>query len=583
MKHKHCRATALLSALLIILSGCGNKPVEYEQYELTPNEIVGASSKGSYVVDNTAQLTEDDIQKMNQGKARFAYSKDGYVTFINGRFSDKKVENYEDAVGTVQQVAGLIGLNAGSEFFASFYSRDDDGYTYYTFQQKYGKLTVLYATLRIVVAPDGYTAALSCSFTPNIGIASATEDVGPERAMEILKSNLNPEMVDKMTFYPEHTHKLALTLYETTYSVYALYSNNPFDTGREFDMRYMEFFVTTDGLFISDVYYPVASFGTDSFDAYRNESYFAPLKATDKSFTVTRVDGSKETITVPVSYNSSNGLYYLADPGRKIAVASYSELVDNNRTTLHTSTTGDDWRNQDLLAYDRYIKAYDFYASLGLYSVDGNGIPILVCTGLPEDNACYFGINNGWACFATSDLNTYSEAMDVVGHEFTHGITANSMTSHKYLGVTGAINEAYSDIMGNLMERTYNMSYDSEEWLIGEMSGITLRSMSDPHAYNQPTSTTDRYYHDPEDLTKDKGGVHINSSLLHQMVYKLHQSGMTLSEQCSLWLTSIEMLTPLSEYNEVLEILLMSIKINGFDEKYADVLIDAFAKAGMSE
>lgn len=59
------------------------------------------------------------------------------MTFLQGKFSEKKVENYEDAIASIQQIAGLIGLGAGSEFFASFASEDDDGYTYYTFQQRY--------------------------------------------------------------------------------------------------------------------------------------------------------------------------------------------------------------------------------------------------------------------------------------------------------------------------------------------------------------------------------------------------------------------------------------------------------------
>ena len=103
----------------------------------------------------------DDIQAMNGGKARILYSDEGYVTFINGRYSDIKVTDHETAVATIQQVAGLLGLNNGSEFFANFVSKDDDGYSYYTFQQRYGELTVEYATLRVIVDPEGNTAGLS--------------------------------------------------------------------------------------------------------------------------------------------------------------------------------------------------------------------------------------------------------------------------------------------------------------------------------------------------------------------------------------------------------------------------------------
>ena len=58
-------------------------------------------------------------------------------------------------------------------------------------------------------------------------------------------------------------------------------------------------------------------------------------------------------------------------------------------------------------------------------------------------------------------------------------------------------------------------------------------------------------------------------------------AGMTLEEETSLWLTTIDIITPLSEYAEILEILLLSIDINGFDESYKQVLIDAFRDAKM--
>ena len=65
------------------------------------------------------------------------------------------------------------------------------------------------------------------------------------------------------------------------------------------------------------------------------------------------------------------------------------------------------------------------------------------------------------------------------------------------------------------------------------------------------------------------------------MAYELYEAGMTYEEECSLWLRSIEILTPLAEYEEVYESLIMSIDINGFDERYKEVLTEAFTSAGM--
>lgn len=586
---KISKLIAIISTVLAIISVAvvvifdlerNNSRNDYETYQLLPNENLDSYfEQGAYKVSGNAQLTVDDIQAMNGGKARILYSDEGYVTFINGRYSDIKVTDHETAVATIQQVAGLLGLNNGSEFFANFVSKDDDGYSYYTFQQRYGELTVEYATLRVIVDPEGNTAGLSCSFTPNIGIEE-TEDIGPDEALNTLKiyltKHVGSDFVNSLVFYPEQTHKVAVTYMGTTYSAYAIYCDNPSTT--DFEMRYVEYFMTQSGLFIPSGI-PVASFGKGNDDVFRNEEYFESLTATNMEFTVVKFNGEHEKIVVPVSYNSNDKKYYLADPSRLIIVGDYNSMINEEKASFITSDDGKTWRNQDLLVYDRYIKAYDYYAALGLKSVDGTGIPIYIGTQMPEDNACYCGIHMGWAVFAASDLNTYSEAMDVVGHEYTHGIMRNSMMVIKNIGHTGAISESMADIMGNLMEQILGLT--DEEWICGECSGEVLRSMKDPEKTKNPTSVGGRYYADPENLDKDQGGVHINAGLLNQMAYKLNEAGMTMEEQRSLWLTVIETMTPLSDFPEVLESLLMSIKINGFDSSYGDMLIDAFETANM--
>ena len=573
---------AVIAVAIVVIVNVNRKESrnEYETYQLLPNEnLDNYFEQGAYKVPENAQLTVDDIQAMKGGKARILYNDEGYVTFINGRFSDLKVTDHETAVATIQQVAGLLGLNKGSEFFANFVSKDDDGYSYYTFQQRYGELTVQFALLRVVVDPEGNTAGLSCSFTPNIGIQE-TQDVGPDEALNRLKmyltSHLGAGYANGLVFYPEQTHKVAVTYMGTTYSAYAIYCDNPSET--DFEMRYLEFYMTQSGLYIPSAI-PVASFGKNNEDVFRNEEYFESFTTTNMEFTVVKFNGEHEKIVVPVSYNSNNKKYYLADPSRLIIVGEYESMDTYDKPTFITCNDGKTWRNQDLLAYDRYIKAYDYYAALGLKSVDGTGIPIYIGTRMPEDNACYCGIRSGWAFFATSDLNDYSEAMDVVGHEYTHGIMRNSMLAIQNVGHTGAISESMADIMGNLMEQILGLT--NEEWIVGECSGYVLRSFKDPEKYNNPTSVGGKYYINPEDLSNDSGGVHANAGLLNQMAYKLNEAGMTMEQQRSLWLTAIETMTPRSDYPEVLESLLMSIRINGFDSSYADLLIDAFETAKM--
>ena len=580
----------LTAAAVLTLTGCGGG---YDTYRLYPNEFLlgeSVSDSGEVVArsstgDEYPQLSEEDIQAMNGWKARFVYSDEGYVTFLQGRFCEDKIEDYEQAVAALQSVSGLIGLGAGSEFFCVSGSQDDDGYTYYTFQQRYGDVTVMYATLRVVVDPDGYTAGLSSSFVPNLGIAPVSQSIEKEQAEEIVRQQF-PDIA--LEYYTEQTHKVAVTIEGVSYRAWVVYTSNPNTTAGDWGMQYFEHFVAVDGTYLYRL--PVASFESSNTDAFQPQKYFDKLERQMVSYEAVRYDGSTETLTVPVSYNPATGRYYLMDPERLIAVGDFYTVVYGGDMDFISSDDPSVWRNGDVLAYDRYIKAYDFYAGLGLYSVDGSGLPILVCVGycdfngLPVDNAGYCGVKYGWAIFGASDVNYFSEAVDVVGHEFTHGVTSSSAVGSYYANASGAINEAYSDIMGNLCEMMGGYTSDTE-WLVGENSGYIFRSMSSPTDYKQPVKLGGTYYMPPTDTPSaeenDLGGVHQNSSLLAQMAYILYKAGMSLDEERSLWLTSIELLTPTVGYKEVHAALLMSVDINGFDARYKDVLTEAFRAADM--
>jgi len=77
-------------------------------------------------------------------------------------------------------------------------------------------------------------------------------------------------------------------------------------------------------------------------------------------------------------------------------------------------------------------------------------------------------------------------ALDVAGHEMSHGITA-ATAKLIYEGDPGGLNEANSDIMGTLVEFYDNNSKDPPDYLIGEnvkIDGTPLRYMFKPSLDN---------------------------------------------------------------------------------------------------
>ncbi|MBQ7058455.1 MAG: M4 family metallopeptidase [Firmicutes bacterium] len=533
------------------------------------------------------QLTIEDIQAMNPNSLVIdCYTNDGYLSTLVGKFYDKKVTNYEEGVQSIQGLASLLGLSKGCDFFIVYSETNNTGYTFYTYQQRYGGNTLQFATLRIIVDPQGYTAGLSCSFVPNVGTATITPKISKEQAENLVQTRFAKY---NLTFYSEQTVQLAVPFAANVYNCWVIYTNNP-DSDDSFDMPYLEHYVSTDGYYITQI--PANTFAKKNEEVMDNTGYFKNMKVETYSTTFKLEDGSFRDISVPISYNSRDKKYYLMDPSRLIAVAQFYDFNYRDSVNFVTSDTIDGFSQNNLLAYANYIIMYDFYADHGIKSVDAFGTPILVTVGWcdanhnPVNNACFYGVNNGWACFGVSDVNHSSDCVDVVGHEYTHGVTRQSMQGTLYQNETGAINEAYSDIMGNLAEMSMNYTAD-RTWKCGERSGKISRDMGRPNDYKQPVFIGDEYYMSPvpvpDSPVNDYGAVHINNSLIGHIAYLMDQAGMSYEEQISMWLTSIELITPRSDYEDLHAALLFSLKINGMLGTYGAALNQAFKDGGMNE
>jgi bacillolysin len=125
---------------------------------------------------------------------------------------------------------------------------------------------------------------------------------------------------------------------------------------------------------------------------------------------------------------------------------------------------------------------------------------------------------------ARQSWNFVAGALDVVGHELTHGVTDFS-SQLIYRGESGALNEAFSDIMGTAIEFFFQPAGSGQrqaDYLIGEdvVTPGGIRSMENPGAFGDPDHYSRRFT-GPE----DNGGVHINSGIANQAYYLSIQGG----------------------------------------------------------
>lgn len=142
------------------------------------------------------------------------------------------------------------------------------------------------------------------------------------------------------------------------------------------------------------------------------------------------------------------------------------------------------------------------------------------------NNACWgcFGNNTifgaGSTASATDDWNTN----DIMGHEYTHGVTQAS-ANLDYNKESGGLNESYSDIFGEMVESWTETGVD---WLVGGDRGA-IRSFSNPNAYFQPDTYLGTYWYNTVGCTptnnNDACGVHTNSGVQNYWFYLLSEGG----------------------------------------------------------
>lgn len=189
-------------------------------------------------------------------------------------------------------------------------------------------------------------------------------------------------------------------------------------------------------------------------------------------------------------------------------------------------------------AYDGAGFTFDLFKDqYGRNSIDGEGMHLVSSVHYQQgyDNAFW---NGEQMVYGDGDedlplderlFNRFTVAVDVIGHELTHGVTQFE-AQLAYYGQSGALNESFSDVFGSLVkQKKLNQTADEADWLIGEglftsnVAGKAIRSMKEPgSAYDDPVLGKDpqpghmkRYVK----TTADNGGVHINSGIPNRAFY----------------------------------------------------------------
>jgi len=168
-------------------------------------------------------------------------------------------------------------------------------------------------------------------------------------------------------------------------------------------------------------------------------------------------------------------------------------------------------------------------------SLDDKGLPLVSTVHYSKNynNAFWDGKQMTYGDGDGKFFSPLGDAVDVTGHEMTHGVTEKS-AGLNYWDQSGALNESWSDTMGNLIQRwQYRQNNPGKPdvdagWLVGEdiftpgTDGDALRSESNPgHAY--PGDHQPAHMKDYVKTGSDNGGVHTNSGIPNKAAWLLDQ------------------------------------------------------------
>ncbi len=513
------------------------------------------------------------------------YEHDGRVTLIDGATVDSPVADMDAAARVVDGAMDQLGGDGRTKLEPWRTLTDACGNRYYVFQQMYDNATVLGGAVKVIADGEGHMLGLTSSIVSDLPEAEQGEGISAEEAEALVLDHANRTRQQTPAVIEGFTDRMILPMaLEIDVEaeddggsrwVWVVYTDNPENNQpKSSNLPYLAHYVTLSGeyLYSLPTIMPGDEAGVSGFDASYVFEFMEPV---DYTGYVDLSTGGEKELTVTVMRDKRTGMYYLGNIERRIVVADcWDFLYGGGRVTLAYSPDNRQWDQVGLLSLYNYCKAYDYYKAIGWSGGDGLDTPILILNNYcdidhkPVNNAAYVGGYLGWQVFLASYGNDYSQCLDVLAHEYTHCVTDSVMTYTAYMNDYGAINEAISDIQGKTCQM---MMEPDATWTLGDKSTTQVRSMSDPHEFQQPEFTWDVYYvpgvRTPTVLN-DQGGVHSNSSLLNYLAWRLYEKGgMTLEEGRSFWFTVDCAMVPGTDYPQLAELLPWALRASGL-EKY---------------
>lgn len=449
--------------------------------------------------------------------SQIAYSKSGteWVKFKE----DKSLEPLK----VFQYYGTAFGLLANDEMKVSKEESDPLGFTHYRYQQYYQNIPVR-AGEYIIHAMNGKSVCGNGKIVKGINV-SVIPQITPLEAVEAVKKYIGAESYMWEDAAEEALLKGVKNDPAASYfpsPELMIADKNCSGVASEYKLVYKLDIYASKPLSRNYVF----------VDALTGEVLFTEnrLMTTDvEGVAVTKYVGTKNIWTDSVS----PGVYRL----RNVHFGSGIETYNMNKGTSYAAATdftdADNYwdnvnANQDEAATDAHFGAemtYQyFFQKFGRLSYDNNDAKMLSYVHYDNaySNAFWDGLRMTYGDGNGTQYTAFT-ALDVTGHEISHGVTEYS-ANLVYQNESGAMNESFSDIFGACIE--FFADSASGDWFVGEdfdVAGNGFRDMSNPKADQNPDTYQGQYWVFSDVV--DNGGVHTNSGPLNYWFYLLSEGG----------------------------------------------------------
>lgn len=586
---------------------------------------------------------------LTSGKIDVIFDDYGNIRTIDGSFTDKKVNSKQDAAEVLNSAGSLFSYDFDGTADKITSQSIADGVleeSFYRYSPTVDGIPVLGSQIILSTKDNGEITGLFNSYNDAINYVNTSPDLNAEEAANVaVKQLLDDYSSNKVLTYDaevdtagEYADAIkesivvdpALMIYaadDTPLLVYSVHidnskyfmSQNSGKTKNDDDMTPVDSPVEGD-----DIGYDIAlaaendgekeNFsGQNKTDiSYIDISYYIYANGNNAG-EIYKTINNIENINVTCKANDVRNKPRIFNADQDNDGKNWLRDTARNLETYKTTFGGFLWTHPqlpgELVSFKRSISktavsahanmaaVYDFYKnSLNRNSFDGNGAKIVVSYDYDNVNLVLTGnySNAFWDSslqqMVFGDAGNYAAALDVAGHEFTHAVinyVVGDGSTHTltYSGESGALNEAYADILGNLIEgKTGN---DSGRWLLGEDSDNAVRSMASPSSYGQPEHYNNRADTDNKGKDNDYGGVHTNSGIFNFAAYRMMTDRRTSDIAQTTWAKvfyrSLYRLTEDATFLEARGAVVVAAKTLGFTAEQQQAIKDAFDAVGITE